>query len=166
MVSHGIATFQGPALFRHGFRPFFLGAGIWSAVAVFIWLAIIRGDMSLPTVFAPAPWHAHEMLFGFAAAAVAGFMLTAIPNWTGRMPLQGMPLDNSVHRMGPWPCRHGDIDRDWRSRSRRSSMLRFLPLLFLPWLTRNYRRAELAEFTYADCHGGADRGQWIDPVGS
>ena len=92
---HGIPryrTFQGPALFRHGFRPFFLGAGIWSAVAVFIWLAIIRGDLSLPTVFAPAPWHAHEMLFGFAAAAVAGFMLTAIPNWTGRLPLQGVPL--------------------------------------------------------------------------
>jgi len=99
---HGIPryrTFPGPALFRQGFRPFFLGAGVWSAVAVFIWLGIIRGDLSIPTVFAPAAWHAHEMLFGFVAAAVAGFMLTAIPNWTGRLPLQGLPL---IFLFGVW----------------------------------------------------------------
>jgi len=84
--------FQGPALFQKGFRPFFLGAGVWGALAVLIWLAIVRGEISLPTSFVPIRWHAHEMLFGFAAAAVAGFMLTAIPNWTGRMPLQGVPL--------------------------------------------------------------------------
>ena len=84
--------FQGPALFQQGFRPFFLGAGLWGALAVLIWLAIVGGEVSLPTSFGPARWHAHEMLFGFAAAAVAGFMLTAIPNWTGRMPLQGVAL--------------------------------------------------------------------------
>jgi uncharacterized protein involved in response to NO len=50
------------------------------------------GFLSLPTVFDPVSWHAHEMLFGFAAAAVAGFVLTAVPNWTGRLPLQGAPL--------------------------------------------------------------------------
>ena len=99
---HGIPryrTFPGPALFGQGFRPFFLGAGVWSAVAVFIWLRIIRGDLSIPTVFAPAAWHAHEMLFGFVAAAVAGFLLTAIPNWTGRLPLQGLPL---IFLFGVW----------------------------------------------------------------
>src|SRR5665811_360881 len=92
---HGIPryrAFNGPALFSQGFRPFFLGAGVWAVLAVSIWLLIVRGDASLPTVFAPARWHAHEMLFGFATAAMAGFVLTAIPNWTGRMPLQGAPL--------------------------------------------------------------------------
>ena len=48
--------------------------------------------MTLPTAFDPITWHTHEMLFGFIAATVAGFLLTAIPNWTGRLPLQGLPL--------------------------------------------------------------------------
>lgn len=92
---HGIPrykVFNGPVLFSQGFRPFFLGAGVWAVLAVSIWLLIVRGDTSLPMIFAPLRWHAHEMLFGFAAAAMAGFVLTAIPNWTGRLPLQGVPL--------------------------------------------------------------------------
>jgi uncharacterized protein involved in response to NO len=83
-------SFDGPALFRQGFRPFFLGAGLFAAFA--LWLSVVRGAVSLSTAFGPAAWHAHEMIFGFAAAAIAGFLLTAIPNWTGRMPLQGLPL--------------------------------------------------------------------------
>lgn len=92
---HGIPRyreFKGPVLYSQGFRPFFLGAGVWAVLAVAIWLLMVRGDTSLPTIFAPSRWHAHEMLFGFAAAAMAGFVLTAIPNWTGRLPLQGLPL--------------------------------------------------------------------------
>ncbi|XSG82154.1 MAG: NnrS family protein [Methyloligella sp. ZOD6] len=85
-------AFHGPALFRQGFRPFFLGAGIWAALAILVWLTIIRGDMSLAGGFPPTRWHAHEMLFGFATAAATGFLLTAVPNWTGRMPLQGAAL--------------------------------------------------------------------------
>ena len=50
------------------------------------------GESALPSVLPPLVWHVHEMVFGFAAATVAGFLLTAIPNWTGRMPLQGVPL--------------------------------------------------------------------------
>ncbi len=84
--------FDGPALFRQGFRPFFLGAGLWGGAAVALWIAAVQGAVSIPTAFAPAAWHAHEMIFGYAAAVIAGFLLTAIPNWTGRMPLQGMPL--------------------------------------------------------------------------
>ena len=49
------------------------------------------GWFDLPTTMAPASWHAHELLFGYAAAVVAGFMLTTVPNWTGRLPLQGWP---------------------------------------------------------------------------
>ncbi|MGD1880616.1 MAG: NnrS family protein [Kiloniellaceae bacterium] len=83
---------KGPALFRAGFRPFFLAAGHWAAAAVPLWLMVFQGDLALPTAFDFAAWHAHEMIFGFAAAVIAGFLLTAIPNWTGRLPLQGLPL--------------------------------------------------------------------------
>src|SRR3546814_9304698 len=83
---------RGPALFRQGFRPFFLAAGLWAAAAVPLWLLAFHGGLAVPTAFAPAAWHAHEMIFGYAAAVVAGFLLTAIPNWTGRLPLQGLPL--------------------------------------------------------------------------
>src|SRR5512145_2981315 len=84
--------FSGPALFREGFRPFFLAAGLWAPAAMVLWIGYLAGWTGLPTAFGPLNWHIHEMLFGFAAAAVAGFLLTAIPNWTGRMPLQGVPL--------------------------------------------------------------------------
>jgi uncharacterized protein involved in response to NO len=57
-----------------------------------LWLAAYSGGLVLPSRLAPWVWHAHEMIFGFAAASVAGFLLTAIPNWTGRLPLQGAPL--------------------------------------------------------------------------
>jgi uncharacterized protein involved in response to NO len=83
---------SGPALFSAGFRPFFLLAGLWAAIAVPLWLAVLAGRVVLPTAFDPVSWHGHEMLFGFAQAAVAGFLLTAVPNWTGRMPIQGWSL--------------------------------------------------------------------------
>jgi uncharacterized protein involved in response to NO len=86
----------GPAILSAGFRPFFLAASIWAALAVPTWLAAYAGGIVVPTRLAPFVWHAHEMLFGFAAATVAGFLLTAIPNWTGRMPLQGTPLATLV----------------------------------------------------------------------
>jgi uncharacterized protein involved in response to NO len=57
-----------------------------------VWLFMLRGVFELPTIFGPVTWHFHELLFGFAVAAIAGFLLTAIPNWTGRLPLQGWPL--------------------------------------------------------------------------
>ncbi|MGF1627879.1 MAG: NnrS family protein [Kiloniellaceae bacterium] len=85
-------SYDGPALFRQGFRPFFLAAGMWSALAVPLWLLVFHGSAVIPTAFDAAAWHAHEMIFGFAAAVVAGFLLTAIPNWTCRLPLQGLPL--------------------------------------------------------------------------
>jgi uncharacterized protein involved in response to NO len=74
------------------FRPFFLLAGLWAVIAVALWLAQLEGRLALATAFDPVTWHGHEMLFGFAQAAVAGFMLTAVPNWTGRMPIQGWGL--------------------------------------------------------------------------
>ena len=82
----------GPALFSAGFRPFFLAAALWAALAIPLWLAAYGRGAVAASVLPPALWHGHEMVFGFALATVAGFLLTAIPNWTGRMPLQGWPL--------------------------------------------------------------------------
>jgi uncharacterized protein involved in response to NO len=83
---------SGPYLLSAGFRPFFLLSALWAALAVPLWLVAYTGESELPTRLLPSVWHVHEMVFGFAAATVAGFLLTAIPNWTGRMPLQGGPL--------------------------------------------------------------------------
>jgi uncharacterized protein involved in response to NO len=82
----------GPAMLSAGFRPFFLAAALWAALAVPLWLAAYSAGLVLPIRLAPSVWHAHEMIFGFAGASIAGFLLTAIPNWTGRLPLQGLPL--------------------------------------------------------------------------
>ena len=84
--------YAGPALFAYGFRPFFLAAGLWAAFGILLWLPQYFGALSLPTYFGALDWHIHEMLYGYAAASVAGFLLTAIPNWTGRLPVSGWPL--------------------------------------------------------------------------
>jgi len=81
-----------PALLSYGFRPFFLAAGLWAAGAIALWIAVLETGMRLPSRFDPLTWHIHEMLFGFVLAAIAGFLLTAIPNWTGRAPVAGAPL--------------------------------------------------------------------------
>jgi uncharacterized protein involved in response to NO len=75
-----------------GFRPFFLLGAIFAAIAVLLWLPVYHGDLTLQTAFAPRDWHVHEMLYGYLPAVITGFLLTAIPNWTGRLPLQGAPL--------------------------------------------------------------------------
>jgi uncharacterized protein involved in response to NO len=81
-----------PAFLTYGFRPFFLAAGLWSAVALTMWIVMLDTGVMLPSRFDPLAWHVHEMLFGFVMAAIAGFLLTAIPNWTGRLPVSGGPL--------------------------------------------------------------------------
>src|SRR5690242_20629751 len=81
-----------PAFLTQGFRPFFMAAAVWSAAALALWIAMLTGAMALPIRFDPVSWHIHEMLFGFVMAVVAGFLLTAIPNWTGRAPISGSVL--------------------------------------------------------------------------
>jgi uncharacterized protein involved in response to NO len=72
------------ALWSLAFRPFFLAVALWAALALALWMVIFSTGAALPTRFDPLTWHIHAMLFGFVLAAIAGFMLTAIPNWTGR----------------------------------------------------------------------------------
>ncbi|MFG1373269.1 NnrS family protein [Xanthobacter oligotrophicus] len=87
-----LRTFTGMALLSRGFRPFFLGAGVFALAAIAIWPAVFTGTLALPTAFSAIDWHAHEMLFGYGSAVIAGFLLTAIPNWTGRLPVAGATL--------------------------------------------------------------------------
>jgi uncharacterized protein involved in response to NO len=87
-----LKDYRGPALLSYGFRPFFLFGAIYAALAILAWLPMFNGELALSTAFGPIDWHVHEMLYGYLPAIVAGFLLTAIPNWTGRLPIQGMPL--------------------------------------------------------------------------
>lgn len=76
----------------YGFRPFFLGASLFAVVGISVWLPIFLGAMDLPLGLAARDWHIHEMVYGYAAAAIAGFLFTALPNWTGRAPVSGWLL--------------------------------------------------------------------------
>ena len=90
------AQSQPAALWSVAFRPFFLLAGLWAALALALWIALFMTGRVLPSRFDPLAWHIHAMLFGFVPAAIAGFMLTAIPNWTGRTPIRGAALAGLV----------------------------------------------------------------------
>jgi len=84
---------QSFSLFGCGLRPFFLLAALDALINMGIWLCVylhpnLWPDQAIPAMY----WHAHEMLFGFVTAAIAGFLLTAVPNWTGRAPYRGPPL--------------------------------------------------------------------------
>lgn len=92
MTAIAMRAYRGTPLFSAGFRPFFLFGALWAGISVPIWvLARLLGDgmlWGLPG----RDWHVHEMLFGYLAAVIAGFLLTAVPNWTGRLPVTGRPL--------------------------------------------------------------------------
>lgn len=82
----------GTAIFSYGFRPFFLFGALWAVLSMLLWLATLTGVAQLPTRLDLVSWHAHEFLFGYLSAIIAGFLLTAVPNWTGRSPLAGWQL--------------------------------------------------------------------------
>lgn len=87
-----LARYQGPAILSYGFRPFFLLGALYSGLSILLWLPLFYGELDLNTAFAPVDWHIHELYFGYLTAIITGFLFTAVPNWTGRMPIQGMPL--------------------------------------------------------------------------
>jgi len=84
--------YDGPAFLSYGFRPFFLFASLFAGVAIPVWVLIFAGVSSWAFQYPAREWHVHEMLFGFLPAVMTGFLLTAIPNWTGRPPVSGIPL--------------------------------------------------------------------------
>lgn len=88
-----------PAWAAKGFRPFFLLAGGFAALILPVWLLALAGAVQLDAYVGAMYWHAHEMVFGFAAAVIAGFLLTAAGNWTGRETATGGSL---VALVGLW----------------------------------------------------------------
>ncbi|MDF1586960.1 NnrS family protein [Marinimicrococcus flavescens] len=76
-------------LLGYGFRPFFLGAALWAVAAMALWIGALTGSVERLDRFGALSWHVHEFLFGYVAAVMAGFLLTAIPSWTGRPPVRG-----------------------------------------------------------------------------
>lgn len=79
-------------LLSYAFRPFFLLGAVFGIVAIALWLAMLHAPGLVPVARDAVAWHAHEMLFGFAGAAIAGFLLTAVATWTGRPPVTGRLL--------------------------------------------------------------------------
>ena len=85
-------VYRGWPLLASSFRPFFLLGSIYAGLAVLVWLPVFYGELQLISAFAPRDWHVHELLYGYLPAVITGFLFTAIPNWTGRLPIRGMPL--------------------------------------------------------------------------
>mgnify|MGYP003113050458 CR=1 FL=1 len=120
-------------ILQNAFRPFFLAAGLTAAAAVPVWAAVYLGWMS-PS-WADLSMHTHEMLYGFLAAMVCGFALTAIPNWTGRAPVAGLPL---AILFGIWLAGRGQVIAP------DSPMANLVDLVFLPSLVLIAAREILA----------------------
>ncbi len=85
-------AWRGPAVLSYGYRPFFLLAALWAALVMALWILAISGVIAWTAAFDPVAWHAHSLLFGYSTAVIAGFLMTAVPNWTGRFPIVGWPL--------------------------------------------------------------------------
>jgi uncharacterized protein involved in response to NO len=85
-----------PPILQYGFRPFFFLSALHAGLAIPAWLWMHFSGHALPGPIPGLGWHVHEMLFGYLAAVMTGFILAAIPNWTGRLPLSGWPLAGLV----------------------------------------------------------------------
>ncbi|MBF0428913.1 MAG: NnrS family protein, partial [Magnetococcales bacterium] len=97
MSANKSAMYLVPVIFAQGFRIFFFLAGVWAVVAMVAWLWILMTGARWLETPLPLAWHhGHEMLFGFTAAAAAGFLLTATPVWSKTPPLTGRPLQGLV----------------------------------------------------------------------
>lgn len=89
------------AILSGGFRSFFFLAAVFAILAMPVWLAAFTFSVSIGPDSDARGWHAHEMVYSYVGAVLAGFLMTAIPNWTGRPPIAGMPLVAFVLLYGP-----------------------------------------------------------------
>ena len=87
-----LRQYNGPAIMSYGFRPFFLFGALFGGLAILTWVLVLDGLIRFEPAAGVLDWHVHEMIFGFLPAIVTGFLLTAVPNWTGRLPVQGKGL--------------------------------------------------------------------------
>ncbi|EEW26917.1 NnrS family protein [Rhodobacter ferrooxidans] len=85
-------AWRGPVILSQGYRPFFLLAALWAVLVMGMWVLVISGALQWQAAFEPVTWHAHALLFGYTTAVIAGFLMTAVPNWTGRFPITGWPV--------------------------------------------------------------------------
>lgn len=92
-------AWRGPAVLSGGYRPFFPLAAALAAIAMAFWMASMETGSAAPSGMDPIAWHVHELVYGYVPAVLAGFLLTAVPNWTGRLPVVGWPLAGLV---GVW----------------------------------------------------------------
>ncbi|WP_419903327.1 NnrS family protein [Kiloniella sp.] len=117
-----------PAFWRAGFRPFFLSGAFYALLVLCLWILSLTGYLEYNSYIAPSLIHGHEMLYGFGVAAIAGFILTAMPNWTNTPPLSGLPLAGlySLWLLGRISL--------WAGTSLPFVLLAAIDLLFLPAL--------------------------------
>ncbi len=85
-------SWHGPHILSYAFRPFFFLGSFFASLSILLWLPVYYGALELQTHFMPSDWHSHELYFGYLSAVLTGFLFTAVPNWTGRLPIRGYPL--------------------------------------------------------------------------
>lgn len=91
-TSAQMRQYQGPTIFSFGFRPFFLAGALFAAALPLTIVASMSSGAAVGEPYGAIAYHGHEMVFGFLAAIISGFLLTAVPNWTGRFPVVGSRL--------------------------------------------------------------------------
>ena len=126
------------ALFNFPFRLFFLLTGLYGVITVGAWMSYLFGGLALPLGWSSVHWHAHEMLFGLTSAAIAGFLLTAMCNWTGAPPLRGRAL---LGLACLWLA--GRVMM-WTASWWPAGWVAVVDLLFLPWMAIYVARVLLA----------------------
>lgn len=144
-AAHSFGT-GGIPLFAAGFRPFYLLASAMAALWVPLWLVLYRGAAPVVPVFDPLLWHSHEMLYGFTAAVLVGFLYTAIPNWTGQPTPRGLPLAGlaGLWLLGRLVMLGGGGLNPWLVMAIDAAFLPLAALAMLPPLVRTRNRRNIA----------------------